>query len=76
MLNRFFVSSLQQSKNPFIALVGALVMVNLMLVGGEHSMVKIIGRTFAEISGSNWTIFSSFLGAIGSFSQVQIPYPT
>ncbi len=42
-------------------------MVNLMLVGGEHSMVKIIGRTFAEISGSNWTIFSSFLGAIGSF---------
>ena len=45
-----------------------------MLVGGEHSMVKIIGRTFAEISGSNWTIFSSFLGAIGSFSRVQIPY--
>ena len=62
-----FASSLQQSKNPFIALVGALVMVNLMLVGGEHSMVKIIGRTFAEISGSNWTIFSSFLGAIGAF---------
>nr|PRK10846.1 L-lactate permease [Haemophilus influenzae] len=66
-VKQIFVSSLQQSKNPFIALVGALVMVNLMLVGGEHSMVKIIGRTFAEISGSNWTIFSSFLGAIGSF---------
>ncbi|MEX4590968.1 lactate permease LctP family transporter [Haemophilus influenzae] len=66
-VKQIFVSSLQQSKNPFIALIGALVMVNLMLVGGEHSMVKIIGRTFAEISGSNWTIFSSFLGAIGSF---------
>nr|PRJ10899.1 L-lactate permease [Haemophilus influenzae] len=66
-VKQIFVSSLQQTKNPFIALVGALVMVNLMLVGGEHSMVKIIGRTFAEISGSNWTIFSSFLGAIGSF---------
>lgn len=25
-------------------------MVNLMLVGGEHSMVKIIGRTFAEVT--------------------------
>ena len=39
-VKQIFVSSLQQSKNPFIALVGALVMVNLMLVGGEHSMVK------------------------------------
>ena len=62
-----FSSSLKQSKNPFIALMGALVMVNLMLVGGEHSMVKIIGRTFAEVTGDDWTIFSSFLGAIGAF---------
>ena len=38
-----------------------------MLVGGEHSMVKIIGRTFAEVSGNNWTIFSSYLGAVGAF---------
>lgn len=47
-VKQIFVSSLQQSKNPFIALVGALVMVNLMLVGGEHSMVKIIGRTLLK----------------------------
>lgn len=62
-----FSTSLSQVKNPFIALMGALVMVNLMLVGGEHSMVKIIGRTFAEVTGSDWTIFSSFLGAVGAF---------
>lgn len=66
-VKNIFSSSLKQSKNPFIALMGALVMVNLMLVGGEHSMVKIIGRTFAEVTGSDWTIFSSFLGAIGAF---------
>ena len=30
-------------------------------------MVKIIGRTFAEVTGDDWTIFSSFLGAIGAF---------
>ena len=42
-------------------------MVNLMLVGGDHSMVKIIGRTFAEITGNDWTVFSSFLGAVGAF---------
>lgn len=47
-VKQIFVSSLQQSKNPFIALIGALVMVNLMLVGGEHSMVKIIGRTLLK----------------------------
>ena len=62
-----FATSLKQSKNPFIALMGALVMVNLMLVGGEHSMVKIIGRTFAEVTGNDWTIFSSYLGAVGAF---------
>ena len=62
-----FATSLKQSKNPFIALMGALVMVNLMLVGGEHSMVKIIGRTFAEVTGDDWTIFSSYLGAVGAF---------
>lgn len=62
-----FSSSFKQSKNPFIALMGALVMVNLMLVGGEHSMVKIIGRTFADVTGDDWTIFSSYLGAVGAF---------
>ncbi|BFU60461.1 MULTISPECIES: lactate permease LctP family transporter [Rodentibacter] len=66
-VKQIFSSSLKQSKNPFIALMGALVMVNLMLVGGDHSMVKIIGRTFADVTGDDWTIFSSFLGAIGSF---------
>ena len=62
-----FSSSLKQSKNPFIALMGALVMVNLMLVGGEYSMVKIIDHTFAEVTGNDWTLFSSFLGAVGAF---------
>lgn len=60
-------TSLKQSKSPLIALAGALVMVNLMLVGGEHSMVKIIGRTFAEVTGDDWTVFSSYLGAVGAF---------
>ena len=30
-------------------------------------MVKIIGRTFAEVTGNDWTIFSSYLGAVGAF---------
>lgn len=62
-----FVSSLRQSKNPFIALVGALIMVNLMLVGGDDSMVKIIGKSFANLTGEYWTLFASYLGAVGAF---------
>lgn len=62
-----FAESLKQTRNPFLALVGALIMVNLMLVGGDGSMVKIIGKSFAEVTGQYWTLFASYLGAIGSF---------
>ncbi|VTR60839.1 L-lactate permease [Actinobacillus pleuropneumoniae] len=57
----------KQTKNPFIALVGALIMVNLMLVGNDGSMVKIIGKSFAAATGEYWTIFASYLGAVGAF---------
>lgn len=62
-----FATSLKQTKNPFFALVGALIMVNLMLVGGDGSMVKIIGQSFAQATGEYWTIFASYLGAVGAF---------
>ncbi len=62
-----FGSSFKQIQKPFIALLGAVIMVKLMKVGGDASMVKIIGRNFANVTGSNWTYFSSYLGAIGAF---------
>ncbi len=62
-----FGSSFQQVKKPFVALLGAVIMVKLMKMGGDESMVKIIGRNFAELTGANWTYFSSYLGAIGAF---------
>jgi len=62
-----FVGSFKQTRNPFFALVGALIMVNLMLVGGDNSMVKIIGKSFAEATGEHWTVFASYLGAVGAF---------
>ncbi|MDX7999302.1 L-lactate permease [Xenorhabdus sp. Reich] len=52
---------------PFIALFGALVMVNMMMLGGENSPVIIIGKALATIAGDSWFLFSSFLGALGSF---------
>ncbi|MDH2997944.1 lactate permease [Pasteurellaceae bacterium LFhippo2] len=62
-----FTSSAKQTKNPFLALVGALIMVKLMLVGGDNSMVKIIGNSFAAATGEYWTLFASYLGAVGAF---------
>ena len=62
-----FSTSFKQVRNPFIALIGALIMVNLMLVGGDESMVKIIGRSFAHATGEYWTVFASYLGAVGAF---------
>ncbi|WP_338885192.1 MULTISPECIES: L-lactate permease [Xenorhabdus] len=52
---------------PFIALFGALVMVNMMMLGDENAPVIIIGKALAAITGESWLLFSSFLGALGSF---------
>ena len=45
----------------------ALIMVQLMMVGGDNSMVKIIGKAFAAMAGEHWVYFSPYLGAIGAF---------
>lgn len=62
-----FGTAVRQVKKPFLALLGALIMVKLMLVGGDASMVKTIGREFAALAGQNWMYFASYLGAIGAF---------
>ncbi|QIM66178.1 lactate permease [Mannheimia granulomatis] len=62
-----FSTSFAQVKKPFLALLGALIMVKLMLIGGKESMVQIIGQNFAAATGEYWTIFASYLGAIGAF---------
>ncbi len=50
-----------------VTLVGALIMVQLMMVGGDRSLTTMIGRTFAEVTGAHWQYFAAFLGALGSF---------
>ncbi|CEE92224.1 putative L-lactate permease [Xenorhabdus nematophila str. Anatoliense] len=52
---------------PFIALFGALVMVNMMMLGDENSPVFIIGKALAAMTGEGWLLFSSFMGALGAF---------
>ena len=52
---------------PSITLVGALVMVQLMTLGGESAQTTIIGRTFAAVTGTTWPFFAPVLGALGAF---------
>lgn len=54
-------------KSPLFALLGALVFVNLMMLGGEQSAVSLIGKHMAELAGNNWPFFAPLLGALGSF---------
>ncbi|MCP1659170.1 L-lactate permease [Neisseria perflava] len=64
---KFYVGTFNQTKKPLLALMGALIMVKLMMVGGDNSMVKIIGKEFAAMAGEHWIYFSPYLGAIGAF---------
>ena len=52
---------------PSVTLVGALIMVQLMTLGGDRAQTMIIGRTFATIMGKSWPFFAPLLGALGAF---------
>jgi lactate permease len=61
------VESYQRIQKPMLALLGALVMVKLLMAGGERAPVIIIGNTFADAVGQYWQYFTAYLGALGSF---------
>ena len=64
---RLFKVTAAQMKEPVLALMGALVFVNLMMMGDDHSAVKLIGDHLAGMLGGMWTYTAQFLGALGTF---------
>lgn len=54
-------------KLPILALIGALMMVNFMMQGGEQAPIFIIANSLASIMGANWSYVAALLGALGSF---------
>ncbi|MBT3349484.1 L-lactate permease [bacterium] len=58
--------SLRRVRKPAIALFGALILVKLILLGG-NSPAQILGDFFANLAGASWPIFAAGLGALGSF---------
>jgi lactate permease len=62
-----FADTGRRMHNTVLALLGALVLVKLLMVGGEASMVMIIGRTFGNLAGDHWRYLAPYLGALGTF---------
>jgi lactate permease len=67
IVRQIWSESLDRMKKPIITLIGALIMVELLMVGGDEAQTMIIGKAFAHISGTTWQYLASFLGALGSF---------
>jgi lactate permease len=45
-------------RGPGVTLVGALIMVQLMTLGGDRAQTMIIGRTLAAVTGKGWPFFA------------------
>ena len=52
---------------PIGAFLGALVLVKLLMVGGESSAATVLGQGLAALAGENWQFAAVFLGSLGSF---------
>jgi lactate permease len=66
-MKNVIVDTTNRLRGPTITLVGALVMVQLMTLGGDRAQTMIIGRTFATATGRSWPFFAPLLGALGAF---------
>ncbi len=67
VVKQMFAETGSRIKMPFIALVGALIMVKMMMTGGQNSPIMITGQAFSDLMGTNWQYVSSYLGALGAF---------
>ncbi len=67
VVRQIWSESLDRMKKPIVTLVGALILVELMMVGGDGAQTAIIGRAFAQVSGTAWQYVATYLGALGSF---------
>ncbi|WP_299015585.1 L-lactate permease [uncultured Photobacterium sp.] len=67
VVKQMFSETANRIKMPFIALVGALIMVKLMMTGGENSPIMTTGQAFSDLMGTSWQYVGAYLGALGAF---------
>ncbi len=66
-IKQAFTETASRIKMPFIALIGALIMVKFMMIGGDKSPIMTTGQAFSGLMGANWQWVASYLGALGAF---------
>ncbi|WP_375748447.1 L-lactate permease [Vibrio sp. HN007] len=66
-VTQMFAETGSRIKMPFIALVGALIMVKLMMTGDQNSPIMVTGKAFADLMGTSWQYVAAYLGALGAF---------
>jgi lactate permease len=66
-LRKVVADMTKRLSGPSVTLVGALVMVQLMTLGGDQALTGVIGRQFAAVMGKSWPFFAPALGALGAF---------
>ncbi len=67
-IKQAFTETASRIKMPFIALIGALIMVKFMMIGGDKSPIMTTGQAFSGLmGGANWQWVASYLGALGAF---------
>lgn len=66
-IGNVIAESNHQIAGPMVALFGALAFVNLLMMGGDTSMTKIIGGAMSNVLGSAWHWGAPYMGALGSF---------
>lgn len=62
-----FLAVLNRLVNPSKALMGALILVQLLIKEGPASPSSLIGNTLANAFKSGWIAIAAFVGALGSF---------
>lgn len=67
VVKQMFAETANRIKMPFIALVGALIMVKLMMTGDSNSPIMVTGQAFSDLMGSSWQYVAAYLGALGAF---------
>lgn len=60
-------ATLHQIKHPAQTLFGALVLVELIIVGGDTSPAAVIGETLSTTVDKVWILLSPYIGSLGSF---------
>lgn len=67
VVKQMFAETGSRIKMPFVALVGALIMVKLMMTGGDNSPIMTTGQAFSDLMGTSWQYVAAYLGALGAF---------